>query len=140
MARRILGLVGACLLGALSMAVAQEAQWIDLTHDLSEDAVFWPTANRFSMTTDFEGMTEKGYYYSAYSFTTAEHGGTHIDAPVHFAEGRQAVNEIPGPGIEPVVHEADETEVVGDRPHGSLPIGVGDDHEFVVVVRVLPGK
>ena len=74
MARRILGLVGACLLGGLSMAVAQEAQWIDLTHDLSEDAVFWPTANRFSMTTDFEGMTEKGYYYSAYSFTTAEHG------------------------------------------------------------------
>jgi kynurenine formamidase len=40
-------------------------------------------------------MTEKGYYYSAYSFCTAEHGGTHIDAPVHFAKGGLPVNEVP---------------------------------------------
>ena len=66
---------------------AEPEAWLDLTHELSSDAVFWPTAAPFRMTTDFEGMTEKGYYYSAYSFTTAEHGGTHIDAPVHFAEG-----------------------------------------------------
>jgi len=68
--------------------------WIDLTHDLSSEAVFWPTAEPFSMTTDFEGMTDKGYYYSAYSFSTAEHGGTHIDAPVHFAKGANHVDEI----------------------------------------------
>ena len=69
--------------------------WIDLTHELSPDAVFWPTAAPFSMTTDFEGRTEQGYYYSAYSFCTAEHGGTHLDAPVHFAEGAHHTNEIP---------------------------------------------
>ena len=74
---------------------ADESPWIDLTHELSEEAIFWPTANRFRMTTDAEGVTDKGYYYSAYSFTTAEHGGTHIDAPVHFAEGRHHVDEIP---------------------------------------------
>jgi kynurenine formamidase len=79
----------------LQLAAGESTGWIDLTHDLSEDAVFWPTANRFHMTTDFEGHTEKGYFYSAYSFTTAEHGGTHIDAPVHFAEGKNHVNEIP---------------------------------------------
>jgi kynurenine formamidase/ketosteroid isomerase-like protein len=71
------------------------ADWIDLSHELSPDAVFWPTAAPFAMTTDFEGMTDKGYFYSAYSFCTAEHGGTHIDAPVHFAEGAHHVNEIP---------------------------------------------
>jgi len=77
-------------------APAEEAgKWIDLTHVLSEDSVFWPTADRFHKTTDFEGVTEKGFYYSAYSFSTAEHGGTHIDAPIHFAEGRQHVDEIP---------------------------------------------
>lgn len=76
-------------------AQAQQDQWIDLTHELSADAVFWPTAEPFKMTTNFEGMTDGGYYYSAYSFTTAEHGGTHIDAPVHFAEGKHHVNEIP---------------------------------------------
>jgi kynurenine formamidase len=82
------------LLGAATLQ-AEEEPWIDLTHDLSAESVFWPTADPFKMTTDFEGMTERGYYYSAYSFTTAEHGGTHIDAPVHFAEGRNTVDEIP---------------------------------------------
>jgi kynurenine formamidase len=123
MARRILGVVGACLLGGLSMAAAQQAQWIDLTHDLSEDAVFWPTANRFSMTTDFEGMTEKGYYYSAYSFTTAEHGGTHIDAPVHFAEGRQAVNEIP------------LSRLIGDAVVVDVSAKVAKDRDYLISVQ-----
>ena len=40
-------------------------------------------------------MTDKGYYYSAYSVKTAEHGGTHLDAPVHFAEGRHTTDEVP---------------------------------------------
>ncbi len=82
------------LLFCTTPAFAGEDQWIDLTHELSADAVFWPTADPFEMTTVFEGVTQAGYYYSAYSFTTAEHGGTHIDAPVHFAEGKHAVNEI----------------------------------------------
>ena len=76
-----------------STAVAES--WIDLTHSLSSEAVFWPTAAPFRLTTDAQGMTEAGYYYSAYSFSAAEHGGTHIDAPVHFAEGRMTVDEIP---------------------------------------------
>ena len=88
------------ILAALSLcwqsATADETgqQWIDLTHDLSDAAVFWPTAEPFRLTVDAEGRTELGYYYSAYSFCTAEHGGTHIDAPVHFAEGRQSVDQI----------------------------------------------
>lgn len=69
--------------------------WVDLTHTLSSEAVFWPTAKPYARTTVFEGRTEDGYYYSAYSFCTAEHGGTHIDAPVHFAEGGRSVDEIP---------------------------------------------
>lgn len=85
----------ALLLFSTGPVRAQYKQWIDLTHELSADAVFWPTAKPFKMTTDFEGMTERGYYYSAYSFATAEHGGTHIDAPVHFAKGKHHVNEIP---------------------------------------------
>jgi len=74
---------------------AQAEKWIDLTHELSEEAVFWPTADPFKMKTEFEGTTEAGFYYTAFSFTTAEHGGTHIDAPIHFAEGKRHVNEIP---------------------------------------------
>jgi len=72
-----------------------ESELIDLTHSFDDETVFWPTAAGFSMTTDFEGVTEGGYYYSAYSFSTAEHGGTHLDAPIHFAEGANANDEIP---------------------------------------------
>ena len=41
------------------------------------------------------GQTEGGYFYSAFNFSAAEHGGTHLDAPVHFAEGRDATDQIP---------------------------------------------
>ncbi|MFN0119468.1 MAG: cyclase family protein [Blastocatellia bacterium] len=70
-------------------------QWIDLSYDLSSSTVYWPTADPFRLETVAAGMTEKGYYYSAYNFRAAEHGGTHIDAPIHFAEGRNTVDKIP---------------------------------------------
>src|SRR6476469_4505345 len=77
---------------------------IDLTYAFDADTVYWPTAETFKLETDFEGMTDKGYYYSAYRFAAAEHGGTHLDAPVHFAKGRNSVDQIPldqliGPGL-----------------------------------------
>ena len=64
-------------------------QVIDLTHAYDSDTVYWPTADGFELTVDFKGMTEGGWYYEANTFRTAEHGGTHLDAPIHFAEGTQ---------------------------------------------------
>jgi kynurenine formamidase len=69
-------------------------EWIDLSHDFSDDTIYWVTAEPFKRTTVAEGMTDKGYYYSAYNFSAAEHGGTHIDAPVHFAQGAKTVDQI----------------------------------------------
>ena len=40
-------------------------------------------------------MTPSGYYYAANNFFTAEHGETHLDAPIHFAAGHQTVDQIP---------------------------------------------
>ena len=77
-----------------SQLYAASGEWVDLTHELSAESIFWPTAEPFRLITAAAGMTERGYYYSAYSFRTAEHGGTHIDAPVHFAKGRQSVDQI----------------------------------------------
>ena len=68
---------------------------IDLTHAYDAETVYWPTAETFRLEKDFEGMTDKGYYYAANKFSTAEHGGTHIDAPIHFAKGRYTVDQIP---------------------------------------------
>lgn len=68
---------------------------IDLSYPFDSTTVYWPTAGGFQLEKDFEGDTEQGYYYSAYKYSAAEHGGTHIDAPVHFARGRNSVDEIP---------------------------------------------
>ena len=68
---------------------------IDLSHDYSDQTVFWPTAEGFRLEKVADGMTPQGYYYAANTFATAEHGGTHLDAPVHFAQGRWSVDQIP---------------------------------------------
>jgi kynurenine formamidase len=68
---------------------------VDLSHPYDAGTVFWPTAERFTLTRVSEGMTPGGYYYAANTFSTSEHGGTHLDAPLHFAQGRWAADEIP---------------------------------------------
>ncbi|MDQ3755401.1 MAG: cyclase family protein [Acidobacteriota bacterium] len=68
---------------------------VDLSHPYDAETVYWPTAEGFKLEKDFAGVTDQGYYYAANSFSTAEHGGTHIDAPIHFANGRHTVDQIP---------------------------------------------
>jgi len=68
---------------------------VDLSHSYDAQAIFWPTADRFRLDKVADGITPGGYYYAANNFFTAEHGGTHIDAPVHFAQGHQTVDQIP---------------------------------------------
>ena len=68
---------------------------VDLTHAFDSNSVYWPTAEQFKLETDFEGVTDKGYFYSAYRYSAAEHGGTHLDSPVHFAKGHNSVDQIP---------------------------------------------
>ena len=68
---------------------------VDLSHDYSDQTIFWPTAEGFKLNRVADGMTPQGYYYAANTFATAEHGGTHLDAPVHFAQGRWSVDQIP---------------------------------------------
>lgn len=80
-----------------------DGRLVDLSYSYGSDTIYWPTAAGFAKTTDFEGHTDGGYYYSAYSVQTAEHGGTHLDAPIHFAEGRQTSDQIP---LENLIGEA----------------------------------
>ena len=70
-------------------------EFVDLTHPFSEESVYWVTAKEFKLEKVANGQTENGFYYSANNFSTAEHGGTHIDAPIHFAENKQTVDLIP---------------------------------------------
>jgi kynurenine formamidase len=68
---------------------------VDLSHAYDARAIFWPTSEPFRLEKVADGVTEGGYYYAANNFFAAEHGGTHLDAPLHFAAGRQAVDQVP---------------------------------------------
>ncbi len=106
-----------------STSVTKETTLHDLSHSYSDETVYWVTARRFELDTVFAGDTEKGYYYSAYDFTTAEHGGTHLDAPIHFAKGRQAVDEVP---LE---------KLIGDAIKVDVSAQAWDDPDYLVTVE-----
>jgi len=76
-------------------AAAVVLRYVDLTHELSSDSIFWPTGETFQLTKVADGVTDKGYYYASNNFSGNEHGGTHLDAPVHFAQGHWTVEQIP---------------------------------------------
>jgi kynurenine formamidase len=70
--------------------------WIDLTHSFDSTTLYWPNnKTTFIHHTDSEGFTPKGYFYSSYSICAPEHGGTHLDAPIHFAKDKYTVEELP---------------------------------------------
>jgi kynurenine formamidase len=69
---------------------------IDLTHAYGPSTVFWPTSpSKFALEKLAFGKTEGGYFYAANSFSSPEHGGTHLDAPIHFSEGGRTTEQIP---------------------------------------------
>ncbi len=109
---------------------------VDLSHTYDSQTIYWPTAEGFQLRRDADGVTAAGYYYAANSFFTSEHGGTHIDAPVHFAQGHQTVDKIPldrliGPAVvvdvtQQSANEADYQVTVADfqrfeQDHGAIP-------------------
>ncbi len=79
-----------------SDAPVQAPRVVDLTYPFDESSIYWPTDTEgFRHDQVFYGQTEDGYWYASYNFAASEHGGTHLDAPIHFAEGKQSVHQIP---------------------------------------------
>jgi kynurenine formamidase len=111
---------------------------VDLTHPFDEASVYWPTEEGFVLERGPAGRSPAGYWYEANRFRAAEHGGTHLDAPVHFAQGRSTVDAIPldrlvGPGVRIDVSAACATDrdhavtvaelEAHEREHGRIPDG-----------------
>lgn len=98
-------------------------RWIDLTHAFGPSTVYWPTDTAgFRLDTLAFGNTDGGWFYASYAFSSAEHGGTHLDAPVHFAEGRLTTDEIPLSGLIGPAAVVDVT----DRVHPDYLVTVED--------------
>lgn len=127
--------------GCRSAAPLDDAalQIVDLTHPLDARTIFWPTSpSTFQLQQLAHGMTEGGFFYAANSFCMPEHGGTHLDAPIHFAEGGWTTEQIPverlvGPAaVIDVSAKADSDPdyrltradvLEWERVHGRIPAG-----------------
>lgn len=112
---------------------------IDLSYAFDKDTLYWPTSpSAFELEELHHGPTEGGYFYASNSFCTPEHGGTHLDAPIHFGEGRHTADEIPieqlmGPAVvidvtAPAAADADYRLSAADVAawealHGMVPEG-----------------
>jgi len=132
-------LQAAIILGLYSGCVSvPPATILDLTHPFDEQTIYWPQNKRFQWEKTDWGVTPGGYWYSAAMFSAAEHGGTHLDAPIHFGQGRQTVDQIPvgrltGPAVvldlrEPCRANPDYELTVDDlraweTVHGRMPEG-----------------
>lgn len=90
--------VSVLVLGAARLVAAEapfaNGRWIDLTHDFSTNTLYWPTAKPFTLEVEFHAHTDKGYFFAANRYAASEHGGTHIDAPIHFAEHGQSLDQL----------------------------------------------
>ena len=112
---------------------------VDLSYAFDEDTIYWPTSpSAFELTELHHGPTEGGYFYAANSLCTPEHGGTHLDAPIHFGEGKHTADQIPvdqlmGPAVvidvaEKAAADADyrlsaEDVTAWEAEHGQVPAG-----------------
>lgn len=73
-----------------------EATFVDLTHDFDATTLYWPNApGGFELKRLSFGPTPGGWFYASNAFSAPEHGGTHLDAPIHFGEGKATADAIP---------------------------------------------
>ena len=69
---------------------------VDLSHSFNAQTLYWPTSpSSFKLDRLAFGPTAGGFFYSANQLSTPEHGGTHLDAPIHFAEGKHTSDQVP---------------------------------------------
>ncbi len=88
-------LIGSIAWPAFALDVS-EYRLVDLSHSYNDDTLYWPTPpSRFEKQQVAFGRTDGGWFYSAFSICTPEHGGTHLDAPQHFAARGITTDKIP---------------------------------------------
>jgi kynurenine formamidase len=71
------------------------ARLVDLTHSFGAETIVWPTEQDFRLVVQHAEETPGGYYYASNRLELPEHGGTHIDAPIHFSKSGQTLDQIP---------------------------------------------
>ncbi|MBK8595272.1 MAG: cyclase family protein [Holophagales bacterium] len=124
------------LVGTAVVVAAPPPKLLDLTYPFEDSSIYWPTATSFKLTRVSFGPTPGGWWYASNDFTASEHGGTHADAPIHFARGGRTIDQIPleewiGPAVKVDVSDACDRDrdymlTVDDlraweKKHGRIP-------------------
>jgi kynurenine formamidase len=105
-------------------AALRNGRWVDLTHSFSAETIYWPNADHFKLEKVYDGHAAGGYHYSANRYSAAEHGGTHMDAPIHFDIKGQTVEKI---GIEQTIGSGVVIDVTANSTlHRDYLVGPGD--------------
>ena len=86
---------GGCASDQLNRFTWEQSRLVDLTHSFGMHTIVWPTEQDFRLIVQFAEDMPGGYYYASNRLEMPEHGGTHIDAPIHFARGRQTLDQLP---------------------------------------------
>jgi kynurenine formamidase len=68
---------------------------LEMTYPYEEDTIYWPTAKPFHLEKLNWGIAEDGRWYASNEYSASEHGGTHADAPIHFAKNGRTMDQIP---------------------------------------------
>ncbi|MFB0566933.1 MAG: cyclase family protein [Candidatus Aminicenantaceae bacterium] len=116
---------------------------LDMTYPYDEDTIYWPTAKGFKLDKVFWGISEGGWWYASNEYSASEHGGTHSDAPIHFAQNGRTIDQVPleewiGPAVKIDVTkkcEKNRDYLLGveeiknwEKRHGEVP-----DHAWIIM-------
>ncbi|MBL8178640.1 MAG: cyclase family protein [Bryobacterales bacterium] len=88
----VLGMLAVCVCGGQAI---EGSKAVDLTYTFDEKTIYWPTSPGFHWEKAQWGKAPGGYFYSSANYGANEHGGTHLDSPIHFAEGGLSTEQIP---------------------------------------------
>ncbi|MGB6430768.1 MAG: cyclase family protein [Candidatus Acidiferrales bacterium] len=103
----------------LSGIASGQTRVVDLTYAIAAGLPSWPGSPATFEATVNATIAKDGHF--ARTFTLYEHYGTHMDAPAHFAEGKETLDQIPvnhlmGPAV-----VIDATADVTKNPDYQLP-------------------
>ena len=73
----------------------QDSKLVDLTYPFDSTTLYWSPEEKFRVEVVAHGMTESGYWYASNRICASEHGGTHMDAPIHFAQNGWTAEQVP---------------------------------------------
>jgi len=98
--RRSVGLYWLVIFFALAAVIHVDSKdfdgkLLDMTYPYDENTIYWPTAKGFELKKLNWGISEGGWWYASNEYSASEHGGTHADAPIHFAQNGRTMDQVP---------------------------------------------